>query len=132
MHTRRHANANHLGQCSYHNSLSVYFPSLYTCDKRAIHRPGYEGKCPEGERRGGENNGVLIPQEGKSCQMPPLLNNSSACQECVSTFKLHRTGAGEERVTCQHTDLEMETGEVKNEGGELLLGGLQTVYVNSV
>ncbi len=80
---------------------------------------------------GGENNGVLIPQEGNSCQMPPLSNKCSACQECVPTSK--STEQRQERVTCQHTDPEMETGEVKKRGrGEVSLGGLQTVYINSM
>lgn len=59
----------------------------------------------------GKNNGVLIPQEGKSCQMPPLSDKRAACQEYVPTS--NSTEQRQERLTCQHTGLDMKTG-----GGE--------------
>lgn len=78
----------------------------------------------------GENNGVLIPQEGNSCQMPPLSNKCSACQECVPTS--NSTEQRQERVTCQHTDPENGDRGGEKRGRGVFLGGLQTVYINSV
>lgn len=46
----------------------------------------------------------------------PLCQTSARCARSVY-LHLDSTEQRQERVTCQHTDLEMETGEVKNEGG---------------
>lgn len=81
---------------------------------------------PKRRVRGGwteENNGVLIPQEAKSCQMPPLSNQSIRHASSVYLRLISQN-----RVTCQHTDPEMETWEVKNEGGRVSGRTSNSVY----
>lgn len=66
----------------------------------------------------------------KSCQMPPLSNKCTVCQECVFTSKLHRTEAGESYLPTYWPRNGDRGGEKRGWG--VFLGGLQTVYINSV
>jgi len=88
----KQSNANHLCQYSYQNNISVCFPSLspvylwYRGNRQTV-----TWIWGENDLKGGgggmdtRNNRVLIPQEGKPCQMPPLSHKHSTCQERVCT-----------------------------------------------